>query len=181
MNSAYTTTTYVGSFTSGSEVCTFDHSTTLNTGSINSDGDIELDSDTDSNNNIGAVTAFAWKKMYFTSGTDIDITAIATVNVDANDGYSHIVAYIAPSSIMYYISLLGCITNGSAVGGQSGTATIVSLGPNDSETGLEVGTSSLTIPSSGYYNVVIYGDAQTQTNGEPTQTDFDNPIIRLVY
>ena len=39
----------------------------------------------------------------------------------------------------------------------------------------------ITIPSSGYYNVVIYGDAQTTTNGGPTQTDFDNPLVRLVY
>ena len=31
------------------------------------------------------------------------------------------------------------------------------------------------------YNVVIYGDAQTTLNGGPTQTNFDNPLVRLVY
>ena len=58
---------------------------------------------------------------------------------------------------------------------------MLTLTAGESDTGLIVGTSSFTIPSAGYYNVIIYADAQTQVNGGPSHTEIDNPLIRLVH
>ncbi len=179
MNSAYATTTYVGSFTNN-HVCILNGvDPAYNSGVSNNDGDLDLSADTDgTSGDQGTVHAFALKKLYFSAGS-VSILARATVDADNTSGYNHVKAFVSPASEYEYSALLGCWKSGSAVSGSS--ADMLYLGPGGSDTGLIVGTSSFTIPSAGWYNVIIYADAQTQTNGGPSHTEIDNPLIRLTY
>ena len=122
---------------------------------------------------------FAVKKVYFTRGTDVSLTARATADISNTNGYNHVKAYLSPFSENRLDVNSNCWTSGSSVRGSD--AVLSYEGPGGSKRGTIVGSSSFVIPSSGYYNVVIYADAQTQQNGGESHTEIDNPSIRLVW
>jgi len=181
MNSAHATTTYVTSFGVGQETCANSLPPANNYGTANSDGDLTSHSDTDGSSSSGVATAWAWNKVYFTSGTSVTMLAKGTVDIDVTDGHAHVSAYLAPLADMSLTSLTHalCAHSGNVVPGSN--ATIETVNWNGSESGLRAASSSFTIPTSGWYAVVIYVDASTTTNGGPAETDVDNPLIRLTY
>lgn len=180
MNSAFATVTYVGSFDTN-RVCILNGvDEDYNSGTTNSDGDMDLSADTDhTTGDTGTVHAYAAKKLYFTANTSVTMLAKATVDLENTDGYNHVHAYLSDYDDMWYNSNQGCWQYGPPISGSD--ATIDYVGPNGSNSGLEVGTSSFTIPSTGYYNVIIYADAQTQVDGGESISEIDNPLIRLTY
>ena len=181
MNSAHATKTYVSSFGEGQETCANSLPAANNYGTANSDGDLTAHSDTDGSSDTGVATAWAWNKIYLTSGTNVSMMAKGTVNIDVDDGHAHVTAYLAPLADMSQTSSSHslCKNPGNIVSGSN--AAIETVNWNGSESGLSVGTSSFTISSSGWYAVVIYVDASTTTNGGPSDVAVDNPLIRLVY
>ncbi len=98
MQSAHATTTYVTSFGEGQETCANSLPPANNYGTANSDGDLTGHSDTDGSSSSGVFTAWAWNKVYFTSGTSVTMLAKGTVDIDVTDGHAHVSAYLAISS-----------------------------------------------------------------------------------
>lgn len=179
MQSAQASSTYwYYSFTDGDHTCIHGFPSSLNSATANSDGDLTGSADTDANNEFGQTTAFAYEERYMLANTSVDLTVYGVIDLDAQGGATNAIAYMAPVSSIYLVN--GCMSNGSAVTGSIANLGSAS-GSNDQESGFRSDSSgSFTIPSNGYYAIVVYVDTNTYSNGT-VDGELNNPSVKLVY
>lgn len=171
-------TYHLHSFTSGWHSCIHGFPSSLNSASANSDGDLSVSADTDSDNTIGQATAFAYKSRYFSAGTEVTMYFGGTVDAESNGGVSNIIAYFAKPGTIYYSSLTGCVGNGASVDGS--IVNLASIDTGESVSGFQFDSTTFTVPTSGTYGIVVYVDANTHPNGD-LSASLTNPYVYLVW
>ncbi len=166
LQSAFAVDTTITSFDSA-VVCLHGFSSSLNSAVATTTGSLAGIANTDTDNDYGQTTSFAYKSMDFTKDDYVVLNASATItqSTDSTGGVSNALAYVAKKDTIYANSNSGCTSNGAAFSGSIANLNSVS-GTSQSYSGTPSSTSSgFTIPSTGSYDVVIYLDTNTYQNG----------------
>ncbi len=178
----YQKTKEISNFRTGEEVCNFNESDRYYHG-ITEQSIGHIKAVVKDNNDSGVTTAYIWKTMRLNSGDEIKLSVTADTKTEVDNGNVHIAAYIAKKSTMYRNNL-GCYGNGAAMQGDDGTAFLVSQttngNTNTTDDYAEI-NDVIKITRTGLYNIVVYADASSKSNGGDLLAEASNAVVKLDY